>query len=260
MGKSYQNGEKMQIENGDRRNFVMIPNSIVRGRHNPRFVMVLLSIASHAGFSGECWASTSTIIEEIGIKRDSVFRAIKYWEDLGILIVERVAGETSKIKTALDFTNDQSQTGDGLSGNQSQTGDGSSRKRGTGVVANGGHKEESIEEESKKKISRVAARPAATPPPDSKGAEVNQIFAVFHDTINPRINFGQKTWRNAAEELLKEYGLERILSITKFACEVQGQPYAPLITNPYQLREKLSALQIFYKKAQQPQKGAIQSL
>lgn len=88
----------------------------------------------------------------------------------------------------------------------------------------------------------------------------NQIFNVFYETINKQINFGNRGWREAAKDLIKNYGLEETVSLAKLACQVQGQPFAPTITNPYQLKEKLASLQIFIKKNLQPQKGAIQSL
>lgn len=89
---------------------------------------------------------------------------------------------------------------------------------------------------------------------------VNQVFKVFYDTINPQIQFARKPWRDAAAALIKRYGLEEVLALTRIACSVQGKEFAPTITNPGQLSEKLAALQIFIQKSQQPQKGAIQSL
>lgn len=89
---------------------------------------------------------------------------------------------------------------------------------------------------------------------------INQIFDIFFETINPQINYGQKSWRKAASDLIKAYGLESLIEITRVACSIQGQEFAPTITNPYQLKEKMAALQIFIKKSQQPKKGMIQSL
>jgi hypothetical protein len=89
---------------------------------------------------------------------------------------------------------------------------------------------------------------------------VNQVFKVFYETVNPQINFGRKPWREAAKELVERYGAEETVALAKLAVSIQGQPFSPVITNPYQLKEKLSALQIFTVKLNQPKKGAIQSL
>lgn len=88
---------------------------------------------------------------------------------------------------------------------------------------------------------------------------INKVFQVFYRTVNPQINFGQKSWRGAAAELIKAYGEEEILKLTEVACSIQGLQYAPTITNPYELKTKLASLQIFIKKSQ-TQKGSIQTL
>lgn len=72
---------------------------------------------------------------------------------------------------------------------------------------------------------------------------VNQIFNIFHDTINPTINYGNKTCRKATEILIKEYGLETVKQVAALACKCHGKPYMPVITTPYQLKEKWSALE-----------------
>ncbi len=78
--------------------------------------------------------------------------------------------------------------------------------------------------------------------------EINQIFKIFYDTINPTINFGNKTQQDACQFLINKFGLERIVKFTQFACSVQNQKFAPVITTPYQLKEKLTQLKIFYER------------
>lgn len=74
---------------------------------------------------------------------------------------------------------------------------------------------------------------------------VNDLFKVFYDTVNRGIKFSNRTIRKDAEWLIKELGKEKAISVAKWACSVQGQPFAPTITTPSQLREKLGALKIF---------------
>jgi len=76
-------------------------------------------------------------------------------------------------------------------------------------------------------------------------AGIQKIFDIFYKTINPTINFGNKTNRNATLDLIKQFGLEAIIKITKYACKVQSQQFAPVITTPYQLKEKMAQLKIF---------------
>jgi len=77
---------------------------------------------------------------------------------------------------------------------------------------------------------------------------VQKIFDIFYNTVNPTISFGNTTSRKAAQNLIKQFGLERILKITKYSCKVQSEQFAPTITTPYQLKEKMAQLKIFADK------------
>ena len=79
-------------------------------------------------------------------------------------------------------------------------------------------------------------------------APINQIFDIFYKSINPTINYGNKTSRKAAEYLINKLGPDKTIKLTEYACSVQGKKYAPTITTPYQLKEKLSQLKIYKEK------------
>lgn len=74
---------------------------------------------------------------------------------------------------------------------------------------------------------------------------INQIINIFYRKINPSINFANKTQRNAVKWLLDKMGYEKLAKLVEYAISVQGQKYAPTITTPYQLKEKLAALKIY---------------
>jgi len=77
---------------------------------------------------------------------------------------------------------------------------------------------------------------------------INKIFDVFYKNINPTINYGNKTSRNAADFLIKKFGLDKAIKLTEYACSVQGKIFAPIITTPYNLKEKLAVLKIYTDK------------
>lgn len=106
----------------------------------------------------------------------------------------------------------------------------------------------SIVEDSQEKASKTSEQ--------SSSNDVNKIFDVFYNTINPSINYGNTTSRKAAEWMINKWGIEDVLRITEYACEVHGKQYAPTITTPYQLKEKLSALKA-YKDKQESNSNAI---
>ncbi len=78
--------------------------------------------------------------------------------------------------------------------------------------------------------------------------DVNKIFDIFYKTVNPALNWGNKTQRTGAQWLVDKVGIDRAVKITQYACSVQGKQYAPTITTPYKLKEKFGDLMIYYKK------------
>jgi len=111
-----------------------------------------------------------------------------------------------------------------------------------------------LEKEIEKEIERereIEKERGGEPPTREDEKKLNkQIAHVFNlfKQINPLINFGHKTNRKAVEELLTLGGLEKTEKLVKYAISVQGQKYAPTITTPYQLKEKLAQLKIYYNK------------
>jgi len=72
-------------------------------------------------------------------------------------------------------------------------------------------------------------------PPD----EIPLLLDFFKKTVNPHINFGNKTERKACQDLLDSYGLEKIKSALLFLEEKRKtDKYLPLITTPYELWTK----------------------
>lgn len=84
---------------------------------------------------------------------------------------------------------------------------------------------------------------------------INQVFDVFYKSINPTINYGNKTSREACEWMIEHWGLEKTIEVAKYACAIHGQRFSPTITTPYELKDKISKLKAFreQREAQKPQ-------
>jgi hypothetical protein len=80
--------------------------------------------------------------------------------------------------------------------------------------------------------------------------DVGRVFEVFYLTINPQVQFGNKTHRKAIEDLIRRYGLDTVIAAAQYAVTVAGQPYAPVITTPHQLYLKWAALAVHKKRAE----------
>ena len=92
---------------------------------------------------------------------------------------------------------------------------------------------------------------------DDGSNEINLVFKEFYELGNRGINFGNKTERKAAEWLLKENGFEKTINTIKYAMSVQGKPYSPSITTPYQLKSNLVKLMSYYKREKEPSKSSM---
>lgn len=82
-----------------------------------------------------------------------------------------------------------------------------------------------------------------------QSSQANKIIDVFYKTVNPTINYGNMTNRKAADDLIKKYGLQETIRLTEYAVSVQGKKFAPTITTPYQLKEKMGSLKIYHDRS-----------
>jgi hypothetical protein len=81
----------------------------------------------------------------------------------------------------------------------------------------------------------------------SESASTNKLMALFK-TINPALNFGNKTERSAIEWLVAEKGEPQSIKIIEFVIKVSGMDYAPVITTPYELKMKYAKLEAYAKR------------
>jgi len=99
-------------------------------------------------------------------------------------------------------------------------------------------------EENEKKPNPILATPEVVAAKD----EVNEILSVFQMKLNPTINYGNKTQRDAVKELLRIQGKEKLIRTIEYAASVSSDQFAPIITTPYQLKEKMAQLIAYYQK------------
>lgn len=69
------------------------------------------------------------------------------------------------------------------------------------------------------------------------------VLEAFQKSCNPTINFGNKTERDSARELVKAYGLETVLREITFSQTIKNEDYAPAIFKPSDLARKWPNLQ-----------------
>ncbi len=98
---------------------------------------------------------------------------------------------------------------------------------------------------------------AIAPSDNSSLNEINQIFELFYKTINPAINFGNKSQRKACERLIKQFSFDKVKNAVQYAISIQNQKYGPTITTPIQLENKWGDLIAFKLKENNNDKKII---
>lgn len=106
------------------------------------------------------------------------------------------------------------------------------------------------ENTSENNTENTSDTPGETPEVMSAGAVVNLLIGEF-EPINPSFRrlYKNKTQRSAIENLLKQYDFTKLQGIIRFLQKTNGKRYAPTITTPCQLEERLGALIAYCDKA-----------
>jgi len=77
--------------------------------------------------------------------------------------------------------------------------------------------------------------------------DIATILELF-STINPSIQYGNKTQRKACEDMIKRFGSNAVINMVKQVISVQGEKYAPTATTPYVMYKKLGDFKIYFEK------------
>jgi hypothetical protein len=81
------------------------------------------------------------------------------------------------------------------------------------------------------------------------GKQINDLVKLF-EPINPSYEklYKNTSQRAALERLVKKWGYEKTENLVKALPQIISRKYAPRITTPYQLEDKLGELKIFYEQ------------
>ena len=93
---------------------------------------------------------------------------------------------------------------------------------------------------SNKEFKELQAEPANN---------INPLIKEFEE-INPTINYGNKTQREACQNLIGKFGYEKTVATLNYYKSIRNQKFSPTITTPYQLQQKMGELINFYGKQQ----------
>ncbi len=267
--------DKIQIkdESGDKKYFTIIPNYIFN--HSTLWDReVYCQMKRIAGENGTCWTSRKTLAKQCGISIERLKKSIKYlienkWiESVGKRKVITRGGEQEvneyKISDLWNVNNifyQEKLKGGSPESTPLNKGGSPKKQRGVAETAKGGSPGSSKEEPCIKEepLNNILSAEAdlETSEKSSDVSGINLLIEKFKP-INPSYErlFANITQRKALERLTKKYTPEKVGAMIDALPGIVSQKYAPQISTPAQLENKLGQLLIFIKQNKQ-QKGEI---
>lgn len=204
-------------------------------------VGVYISLCRHANKEQKAYPSIGKISEELGISKRSVMRGIGTLEKYNIIKRERLGKQLTNryylldkkewVKCATVTSDVQSEV------HHSHFTSAPQSLHECTTVTSIVRKHNSKETQYEGSNASVA------------GKEINNLIFLFKE-VNPSYErlFSNKTQRAAMERLVKKWGREKIESVIKFLPQIFGKKFAPTITTPVQLENKMGDLISFIKK------------
>lgn len=223
-------------------------NPIYKNANLSRIFIELIFIANHKGAqimwngkmrnidAGQCITGRFSMSKILAIKPTTIYSSWQKLKKMGFIDIE--SDNRNSLITILKYKQYQLLINDNdNSFDNSMTTD---RQQNDTNNNNKNNKKSFINKTEEEKISPL--------PKEENLNEVNEIFRLFYESINPQINFGNKTDRKAVEFLINKYSYEKVLKFTKYAISIQGLEFAPVITTPSELKNRLAKLGIYFKK------------
>lgn len=220
---------------------------------------VYLAICRHANANSTCFPGKDYLAKKLGISVRSVYKATQALVDNGIIAVNKSrrsrGGKFESIVYSLvdkslwkplmtpatvgiECQRHQVPTKNNTNTNTIHT------NTNTVNRAPGAKQKPKVPEKTTEEIAPNAQA-------DKQLGEIAQIFKIFYESVNPTINFGNKTQRGAVEAMINRIGFEKTKRAAEYAVSIQGEKYAPTITTPYILKEKMGELTVYFKKNNQ---------
>jgi len=213
----------------------------------PATTAVYNSLCRHAEFNSQkAFPSQQLIAYQHSISVDTVSRAIKKLAEYNIIIIERERRNgmfTNYIYTLLDKSewkpiHQSAKTGSGEP-NRKNTSPQKTIAVEVGTKDNKEFKDNKDNIKDNKDMQRFGVA----------GKEINDLIDLFKP-INPSYErlFGNKTQRACLERMAKKHTKEKIERVLNILPKTNQMKYAPTITTPLQLEDKLGLLLVFIQK------------
>lgn len=250
---------KITDGSGDKKYFTIIPNYILN--HSTLWDReVYIQMKRITGENGTCWTSQKTLSKQCGISVNRLKKSLKYLTDhnwiklIGIKRIKTKGGvqEVNEYKVAdLWKLNVDYYESKRVSPNDTPYDKGVSPEKVKGYHENGkGVSSEDYKEEPSNNII-IKNNPITTHSVEDN-KEISYLIDLFN-IVNPSYKqlFMRKPQREAISRLTKSMGREKLEQAIKLLPEIRNYKFAPVITTPIQLEEKMGALISFLQRNSQ---------
>jgi hypothetical protein len=204
--------------------------------------LVYLCLCRHANKNQECFPSIKLMQEKLGVGRKTVIRGIQNLKKYNIIQVESSFNK----KTGAQMNNtyiliDKSEW--------KEYNPVSKMDKGECLIDTGGVPNKEGEGGPIRDYKETHNKETHTRDTKVITFEVNEIIELFKE-VNPSYKelFKRKNQRYAVQRLLNELGKEKVMSAISYLPKTNSMNYAPIITTPVQLEEKIGALRAFVQK------------
>ena len=240
---------KIKDESGDRKYFTQIPNIIVN--HSTAYEQSLYLIMKRvAGENGSCYASLNWLSLKMGVHKTTVANTIKKllkrdW--IKEVCPVKVRGGQVRQFIIIDLWKKnikEYESGVNMTSAIMTT----KQESGAVVDESGANIDESgAKTDTKKNHKKIYEEDKEAMP--SIADNINPLLELFK-TINPNYEqlFKNKTQRAAMERMTAKFGKEKMENGIKTLPQLFGKKFAPIITTPVQLENKMGELIAFLNK------------
>jgi len=209
--------------------------------------IVYNSLCRHANINQESFPSIKLMAEQHGVSRPTIFKGIENLEKRKVIKVVKTRTKDGKWLNNTYILLDKSEwdyiqvnvvdTASQVNENDHPS------QRGLPDVVNVVDTKETHREGNTSKETHILG--------------VKKLMDIFYK-INPMLDYKKPFNRNSSVDLIKRFGLEATLKMADQIVAVQGQPYAPVATTPYQMKEKLAQFKIYFDSKKNNKSNFVQ--
>jgi hypothetical protein len=220
----------------------------------PIGIAVYVSLCRHADQDQKCFPAQQTIAEEIGVGTRTVVNYLGRLEERNVIRKKRERTNDGKWLNNVYYLIDKTEwvypSARDADGKPSANKDKAKCRKMQSQVHQM-HTNNTNKKYTNSNNTNIATQSVA-------GKDINNLIDLF-ESVNPTHNrlFKNKTQRKAIEDLVKKWGKDKIEWIIKVIPKTNEMKYAPTITTPIQLADKLGNLVAFIKKSKIKNKPTI---